>query len=512
MLVKLAGAGIDGIEAFSVEVEVDVRKALGPASFTIVGLPGAGVKESKDRVEVALRNSGFSLRTSVITVNLAPADRRKEGPAFELPMAIALLGASEAFSTEKVGSYMIVGELGLDGTVRPVRGCLPIALECRKGNFDGLICPEANANEAGVVKDIDVIPVKTLTETVEFLAGLSDKQPVDIDINSVYRKAAKYEVDFSEVRGQYAAKRALCVAAAGGHNVLMIGPPGSGKSMIAQRIPTILPDLTLEESLETTKIYSVAGLMAPGQSLTAARPFRSPHHTVSSAGLIGGGTSPRPGEISLAHHGLLFLDELPEFGRGALEGLRQPMEDGRVTISRVQSTMTYPAQFMLVAAMNPCPCGYMTDPKRKCRCSTRQVQQYLSRISGPLMDRIDIHIDVPPVEYSDLRSRKLEESSESIKKQVAAARAVQTERFKNDNVFCNARMKAKYIEKYCRLDSDGETLLKHAMEQLRFSARAYTKILRTARTIADLAQSEDIRAEHLGEAIQYRTLDRYPPV
>lgn len=508
MLVKLTSAGIDGIDAFPVEVEVDVRRCTGEPRWAVVGLPGASVKESRDRVEVAVRNTGFALSASIVTINLAPADRRKEGPAFELPMAIGLLGGSELLPPEKATRYMIIGELGLDGSVRPVPGCLPMALECRKAGLAGVLCPKENAREAAVVADVDVIPVESLRETFEFLRDMREIAPVKVDLDNIFHQASKYHIDFNEVKGQYAVKRALTVAAAGGHNCLLVGSPGGGKSMIAKRLPTILPDLTLEESLETTKIYSVAGRMAADEPLMATRPFRSPHHSVSMPGLIGGGSYPKPGEISLAHHGVLFLDELPEFQRSTLEALRAPIEDGVVTISRAQTSVSYPAEFMLIAAMNPCPCGYRGDPKRKCRCSDRQIEQYVSRISGPLMDRIDIHLDVPPVEFVDLRSRKPGESSENFKRHVSAARAVQAERFKGQPVFCNARMRTRHLETFCRLNGESEALLEQAMTHLGLSARAYVKVLRVSRTIADLDGSPDIKADHLSEAIQYRSLDR----
>ena len=507
MLAKVRSMGLHGIEAFPVEVEVYVTRSDMPRA-TLVGLPDASVKESVDRVRAALRNSGYRLPTLSATVNLAPADRRKEGPAFELPIALGLIQATDSATFDGRARYAVVGELALDGRVRKVNGCLSMALEARRQKLDGVIVPIDNAREAAVVSGIDVIPVGTLSEAVAFLTGAAPLQPLKLDLEEVFRSAPAYDIDFSEVQGQHHVKRALEVAAAGGHNVLMIGPPGSGKSMMARRLCTILPGLSLEESLETTMVYSACGQLREGASLLAVRPFRSPHHTVSTAGLVGGGTNPRPGEISLAHHGVLFLDELPEFARSALETLRQPIEEGHVTIARAQTTVTYPAGFMLVAAMNPCPCGHYTDPRRECRCTPRQIETYRRRISGPLLDRIDIHVDVPRVEYREMTSSRPAEPSEAIRARVEQARLRQLARFEGQSTYTNARMSTRQVREHCQVDSDGQVLLRQAMDVLGFSARAYTKILKVARTIADLEAADAIATHHVSEAINYRALDR----
>jgi len=507
VLAKVHSLGIFGIDAFPVEIEVYATRAQLPRA-TIVGLPDASVKESIDRVHAALRNNGYNLPSLSTTINLAPADRRKQGPAFELPIALGLLAATDTVQLQDHRRYAVVGELALDGRVRRVRGCLAMSIRARDEGMDGLIVPIDNAREAGVVKGIDVIPVNHLLEAVGFLTGAKELKPISPDDARPETLEPRYEVDFAEVQGQQHVKRALEVAAAGAHNVLMIGPPGAGKSMLARRLCTVLPPLTTAESLETTRVYSVCGLLDPETSLMHVRPFRSPHHTVSHAGLVGGGTHPKPGEVSLSHHGVLFLDELPEFHRSALEALRQPIENGQITIARAQMTVTYPARFMLVAAMNPCPCGYYTDPRRECRCTLRQIENYRRRISGPLLDRIDIHVDVPRVEYREMTSSRPAEPSESIRIRVEEARRRQLQRFEGQRTYTNARMSNRQVRRHCQVDSDGQVLLRQAMDVLGFSARAYTKILKVARTIADLEGVDAIEPHHISEAINYRALDR----
>jgi magnesium chelatase family protein len=495
-----------GIDAYPVEVEVDVYPGL--PSIAVVGLPDSAVKESSARVKSAVVNSGYPFPARRITVNLAPADLKKEGSGFDLPIALAILAALDLIPAQKLDQYMVVGELSLGGRVKPIRGALSIALAARQLGFKGLLLPEDNAREAAVVEGIDILGVKSLLNASGFLVDRLPLEPTVADLETEIGPLGEYPVDFREVKGQEHAKRAVEVAAAGGHNILMIGPPGSGKTMISQRIPTILPKPVFEESLETTRIYSASGLLGNNGSIIATRPFRAPHHTVSDAGLIGGGRIPKPGEVSLAHNGVLFLDELPEFRKNVLEVLRQPLEDGQVTIARSQMAVTFPARFMLIGAMNPCPCGYRGDPKRECKCPTQAVQRYWSKISGPLMDRIDIHLEVPSVEWRDLTSKTDGESSEGIRKRVDRARGIQLERLKGTGLFSNSQMGARHLKRLCPLDAESMAVLQRAVEVLGLSARAYHRVLKIARSIADLEDSKDIRAPHVSEAIQYRTLDR----
>ncbi len=507
MFSRITSAAVLGIDAYKVEVEVDITSKL-PA-FMVVGLPDNAVKESRERVTSAIKNSGLPFPQGKITINLAPADVKKEGSAFDLPMAIGLLRALDIIDNPDLEKYFIIGELGLDGTLAPVRGVLPIALLAKKMDAEGIILPKENAKEAAIAQGAPVYPAENLAEVVDYLTGKTSIDPFRVSLRDVFESSGIYIADFSDVRGQEHVKRSLEVAAAGGHNVLMIGPPGSGKTMLARRFPSILPPLSLEEALETTKIHSVAGALARDTALVGSRPFRSPHHTISDAGLIGGGTYPKPGEVSLAHHGVLFLDELPEFKKNVLEVMRQPLEDGRVVIARAAITLEYPSNFTLVGAMNPCPCGYFGDPFHECTCTPAQIQNYVGKISGPLLDRIDIHIEVPSVKYKELSGPSTGENSDSIRERVTKARRFQSKRFEGiKGVFSNADMQTKMIRKFCKLDEAGESLLKLAITKMGLTARAYDRILKLSRTIADLEGSADIAPHHVSEAVQYRSLDR----
>jgi len=506
MLAKVLSGALLGIDAYRVEVEVDIAQGL--PQFATVGLPEGAVKESKDRIKSAIKNSGYEFPSRRITINLAPADIRKDGAAFDLPMAVGLLKAAGTIKPKTGQNYLLMGELSLDGRIKPVRGVLPVAVAARNWQIDGLIVPVENAREGALADSLPVYGIESLGEVVDFLSGKSEPEPTRVDPDRLFAEALAAHEDFAEVRGQEHTKRALEIAAAGAHNLMMVGPPGSGKTMLARRLPSILPAQSFDEALETTKIHSIAGLLPQTDALVAHRPYRSPHHTISDAGLIGGGAIPRPGEVSLAHNGVLFLDELPEFKKNVLEMLRQPIEDGKVGISRAAMSLTYPASFMLIAAMNPCPCGYLGDSQHDCNCAPQMIQRYRTKLSGPLLDRIDLHVDVPRVPHKDLSDPVDGEGSEAIRKRVDRARTIQRQRLAAFNLHANAAMQPRHIRRFCKLEPEGEKLLEQVTEKLGLSARSYTRILKVARTIADLAGSPQIEVPHLAESIQYRCSER----